>query len=36
LDKVEHDTTLLRKAAEIIEKQEGIYQNEADRVALYA
>jgi len=27
---------LLRKASRIIERQEGIHQNEADRVALYA
>jgi predicted Zn-dependent protease len=36
LDNVGHDTKLSWKAAEIIERQEGIYQNEADRVALYA
>jgi predicted Zn-dependent protease len=36
LDGVDRDTKLLRKAAEIIERQEGIHQHEADHVALYA
>jgi predicted Zn-dependent protease len=35
-DNIDHDTKLLRKAADIIERQEGIHENEADRVALYA
>jgi len=35
-DSIDHDPKLLRKAAQIIERQEGIHQNEADRVALYA
>ncbi len=36
LDSIDRDTKLLRKAAEIIGRQEGIHQNEADQVALYA
>ncbi|MGC0778452.1 MAG: M48 family metalloprotease [Candidatus Acidiferrum sp.] len=36
LDGIDRDRKLLRKAAQIIERQEGIRQNEADRVALYA
>jgi predicted Zn-dependent protease len=36
LDSIDRDTKLLRKAAQIIEGQEGIRQNEADRLALYA
>lgn len=36
LENIDHDTKLSRKAAEIIEKQEGIHESEADRVALYA
>jgi hypothetical protein len=32
---IDHDKRLLRKTAQIIEQQEGIQQNEADRVALY-
>jgi predicted Zn-dependent protease len=36
LDSVDRDPKSLRKAAEIMEKQEGIHQNEADRVPLYA
>jgi hypothetical protein len=36
LDSIDRDPKLLRKAAEIMERQEGIHQNEADRVALYA
>jgi len=36
LDSIDRDPKLLRKAAQIIEGQEGIRQNEADRVALYA
>lgn len=36
LDGVDRDRELLRKAAQIIERQEGIRQNEADRMALYA
>jgi hypothetical protein len=33
---IDHDKRLLRKTAQIIEQQEGMQQNEADRVALYA
>ena len=33
---IDRDPKLLRKAAQIIERQEAIYQKEADRVALYA
>lgn len=36
LDGIDRDRKLLRKAAQIIERQEGIRQNEADRVAVYA
>jgi len=36
LDSIDRDSKLLRKAANIIERQEGINQNGADRVALYA
>ena len=36
LDSIDRDPKLLRKAAEIMERQEWIHQNEADRVALYA
>jgi len=36
LDSIDRDPKLLRKAAQIIERQEGIRQKEADRVALYA
>jgi predicted Zn-dependent protease len=36
LDSIDRDTGLLRKAAQNMERQEGIRQNEADRVALYA
>ncbi len=36
LDVIDRDTGLLRKAAQIMERQEGIRQNEADRVAVYA
>ena len=36
LDSIDRDPRLLRKASRIIERQEGIHQNEADRVALYA
>jgi predicted Zn-dependent protease len=36
LDSIDRDPKLLRKAAEIMEGREGIHQNEADRVALYA
>ena len=36
LDSIDRDPRLLRKAGRIIERQEGIHQNEADRVALYA
>lgn len=36
LDSIDRDAKLLRKAAQIIEAQEGIRQDEADRVALYA
>jgi predicted Zn-dependent protease len=36
LDSIDRDKKLLRKAANIIEGQEGINQNGADRVALYA
>ena len=36
LDSIDRDKKLLRKAANIIERQEGINQNGADRVALYA
>ena len=36
LDSIDRDPKLLRKAAQIIERQEAIYQKEADRVALYA
>jgi predicted Zn-dependent protease len=36
LDSTDRDTKLLRKAAQIIQSQEGISQNEADRVALFA
>jgi predicted Zn-dependent protease len=33
---MDHDRKLLRKAAQIMQQQEGNHQNEADRVALYA
>src|SRR6516164_8104666 len=33
---IDRDPKLLRKAAQIIERHEAIYQKEADRVALYA
>lgn len=33
---MDHDIKLSRKAADIIERQEGIHQNQADGVALYA
>jgi predicted Zn-dependent protease len=36
LESIDRDTKLLRKATQIIERQEEILQNEADRVALYA
>jgi predicted Zn-dependent protease len=36
LDSIDRDTKLLRKAAQIMAKQDRIGQNEADRVALYA
>ena len=36
LDSIDRDKKSLRKAAEIIGRQEGIHQNEADHVALYA
>jgi predicted Zn-dependent protease len=36
MDSIDRDTKSLRKAAEIIERQEGIHENEADRVALFA
>jgi len=36
LDSIDRDTKSLRKAAQIIESQEGVRQYEADRVALYA
>jgi len=36
LDSIDRDRKLLRKAAQIIERQEEIRQNEADRVAVYA
>jgi hypothetical protein len=36
LDSIDRDRRLLRKAAQIIERQEGIRQYEADRMALYA
>jgi len=36
LDSFDRDNTSLRRAAQIIERQEGIRQYEADRVALYA
>jgi predicted Zn-dependent protease len=36
LDSIDRDRKLLRKAVNIIERQEGINQNRADRVALYA
>jgi predicted Zn-dependent protease len=35
-DAIDRDTKMLRKAAQIIERQEAIHQYEADRVALYA
>ena len=35
-DRIEHNKRMLRKAAQIIERQEGIDQYKADRVALYA
>ena len=35
-DSIDRDTKSLRKAAEIIERQQGIRQNEADQMALYA
>jgi len=35
-DSMDRDRKSLRKAAQIIENQEGIYQQEADRIALYA
>ena len=33
---MDHDKNLLRKTAQIMQRQEGNHQNEADRVALYA
>ncbi|MFI5095819.1 MAG: M48 family metallopeptidase, partial [Candidatus Acidiferrales bacterium] len=36
LDSIDRDRKSLRKAAQIIERQEGIRQYEADRMALYA
>jgi predicted Zn-dependent protease len=36
LDSIDRDRKLLRKTAQIIDRQEGIHQNQADRVALYA
>jgi predicted Zn-dependent protease len=36
LHSIDRDPKLLRKTAEIMEKQESMHQNEADRVALYA
>jgi 2C-methyl-D-erythritol 2,4-cyclodiphosphate synthase len=36
LDSIDDGRELLRKAAQIIERQEGICQNEADRMVLYA
>jgi len=36
LDSIDRDTKLLREAAQIMTRQDGIGQNEADRVALYA
>ena len=36
LDSIDGDRKLLRKAAQIIERLDGIRQNEADRMALYA
>ena len=36
LDSIDRDAKLLRKAAQIMQRQEGIHQNEADRFALYA
>jgi predicted Zn-dependent protease len=36
LDRIDRDPKLLRKAAQIIAKQETIHQNDADRLALYA
>jgi predicted Zn-dependent protease len=34
--KMDHDKKVLKKTAQIMQQQEGIHQNEADRVALYA
>jgi predicted Zn-dependent protease len=36
LESIDRDTKLQRKASQIMERQEAILQNEADRVALYA
>ncbi len=36
LESIDRNSKLSRKAAQIIWRQEGIHQNEADRVALYA
>ena|SRR5271157_5399902 len=36
LDSIDRDPRLLRKSAEIMEKQERMHQSEADRMALYA
>jgi predicted Zn-dependent protease len=36
LESIDRDTKLQRKASQIMQKQEAILQNEADRVALYA
>jgi predicted Zn-dependent protease len=36
LESIDRDEKLLRKFGQIIERQEAIHQNEADRVALYA
>ena len=36
LESIDRDSKLSRKASQIMERQEGILQNEADRVALYA
>ena len=36
LESIDRDSKLSRKASQIKERQEGILQNEADRVALYA
>jgi predicted Zn-dependent protease len=36
LDSIDHDNKVLRKAVQIIDRQEAVCQHEADRIAIYA